>query len=48
MTPAKSMEWLEKNMLPYYPLGVFKDPDIEETQAGLPPKPRPTAPWLEE
>lgn len=25
MTPEKSMEWLEQNMLPYYPLGVFKD-----------------------
>jgi len=25
--PADSTKWLEKNMLPYYPLGVFKTPD---------------------
>ena len=25
MTPDKSMQWLEENMKPYYPLGVFKD-----------------------
>jgi 2-oxoglutarate ferredoxin oxidoreductase subunit beta len=25
--PAESTEWLEENMLPYYPLGVFKTPD---------------------
>jgi 2-oxoglutarate ferredoxin oxidoreductase subunit beta len=25
--PAESTEWLEKNMLPYYPIGVFKTPD---------------------
>ena len=24
MTPAESMVWLEENMIPYYPLGVFK------------------------
>jgi hypothetical protein len=27
-------------MVPYYPLGVFKDPDIEETCEGLVPTPR--------
>jgi 2-oxoglutarate ferredoxin oxidoreductase subunit beta len=48
MTPVKSMEWLQENMLPYYPVGLFKDPDIPETQEGLPPVPRQTAPWLEE
>ena len=21
------MSWLEKNMLPYYPVGIFKTPD---------------------
>ena len=25
MTPDKAMSWLEENMKPYYPLGVFKD-----------------------
>ena len=25
LTPEKSLKWLEENMLPYYPLGVYKD-----------------------
>ncbi len=25
LTPAKALTWLEENMLPYYPLGVYKD-----------------------
>ena len=25
MTPQKALEWVETNMLPYYPLGVYKD-----------------------
>lgn len=25
MTPQQSFEWMRENMLPYYPLGVFKD-----------------------
>ncbi len=25
MSPEKSIKWLEENMLPYYPLGVYKD-----------------------
>ncbi len=25
MTPVKSLDWLRENMLPYYPLGVYKD-----------------------
>ena len=25
LTPVESLGWLEENMLPYYPLGVFKD-----------------------
>ena len=25
LSPVESMEWLEENMIPYYPLGVFKE-----------------------
>ncbi len=25
MTPQKALTWVEENMLPYYPLGVYKD-----------------------
>ena len=25
MTPLEATDWLEQNMIPYYPLGVFKD-----------------------
>lgn len=25
MAPDKALEWLEQNMIPYYPLGVYKD-----------------------
>ncbi len=25
MTPTNALKWLEENMLPYYPLGVYKD-----------------------
>lgn len=25
MTPTKAFEWMRENMLPYYPLGVYKD-----------------------
>ena len=39
MTPVQSLAWLQENMLPYYPLGVFKDPDIPETAQGLVPTP---------
>ena len=24
-TPAEAMDWLEENMIPYYPLGVKKE-----------------------
>ena len=27
MTPVKAIKWLEDNMIPYYPLGVFKTPE---------------------
>jgi hypothetical protein len=25
MTPKQALEWVESDMLPYYPIGVFKD-----------------------
>ena len=25
MTPSKAMEWIDTHMIPYYPLGVYKD-----------------------
>ena len=30
MTPQNAMKWLEENMLPYYPLGVYKDRSAEK------------------
>ena len=30
LTPADALKWLEENMLPYYPLGVYKDKTAEE------------------
>ena len=30
MTPINALKWLEDNMLPYYPLGVYKDRDAEK------------------
>ena len=32
MTPADSMKWLEENMIPYYPLGVYKDITAKEAK----------------
>ncbi len=29
LTPEKAITWLEENMLPYYPLGVYKDKTAE-------------------
>jgi len=29
LSPEKSLEWLRENLLPYYPLGVYKDKDTE-------------------
>ncbi|HHU27967.1 TPA: 2-oxoglutarate oxidoreductase, partial [bacterium] len=25
MTPIDALKWAEENMIPYYPLGVYKD-----------------------
>jgi len=30
LTPDKALKWLEENMMPYYPLGVYKDKFAEE------------------
>lgn len=30
MTPQKALEWIDTNMIPYYPLGVYKDKTKEE------------------
>ena len=30
LTPDKALEWLKDNMIPYYPLGVYKDKYAEE------------------
>ena len=40
MTPVQSLHWVQEHMMPYYPVGVFKDPDLSETQEGLVPTPR--------
>ncbi len=31
-TPEQALEWLEENMLPYYPLGVYKDKYAEKKE----------------
>ena len=30
LTPEKAIKWLEDNMIPYYPLGVYKDKYAEK------------------
>lgn len=30
LTPQKALEWIDENMIPYYPLGVYKDRDAKE------------------
>ncbi len=30
MTPQQALEWVESDMIPYYPLGVYKDKTAEE------------------
>jgi 2-oxoglutarate ferredoxin oxidoreductase subunit beta len=32
MTPQKALEWVEEKMIPYYPLGVYKDRSAKEEQ----------------
>ncbi|MGB4337085.1 MAG: thiamine pyrophosphate-dependent enzyme [Bacillota bacterium] len=31
MSPVDAMAWVEKNMIPYYPLGEFRTPEMPET-----------------
>ena len=30
MTPEKALEWVDTHMIPYYPLGVYKDRSAKE------------------
>ena len=30
MTPEKALEWIDEKMVPYYPLGVYKDRSAEQ------------------
>ncbi|MBQ6889930.1 MAG: 2-oxoglutarate oxidoreductase [Oscillospiraceae bacterium] len=30
MTPSKALQWVEEKMIPYYPLGVYKDRSAEK------------------
>ncbi len=32
MSPTESFEWMRENMLPHYPLGVYKDIDAKEEE----------------
>ena len=32
MTPTKAMEWANENMLPYYPLGIYRDRDAQNKE----------------
>ena len=32
MTPEKAMQWANENMLPYYPLGVYRDRDAQKKE----------------
>ncbi len=33
MTPQKALQWVDEKMLPYYPLGVYKDRSAAEKEA---------------
>ncbi len=33
MTPSKALQWVEDKMIPYYPLGVYKDRSAEKEAA---------------
>ena len=29
LSPVEAIDWLENNMIPYYPLGVYRDKEAE-------------------
>ena len=33
MTPKQALDWIDSDMLPYYPLGVYKDRSAEQKEA---------------
>ncbi len=33
MTPVESLDWLKSNLIPYYPLGIYKDTSEKEASA---------------
>ena len=33
MTPQKALQWIDEKMIPYYPLGVYKDRSAKEESA---------------
>ena len=32
MTPQQALQWIDEKMIPYYPLGVYKDKDAENAE----------------
>ena len=34
MTPEKALAWIDEKMIPYYPLGVYRDKTAEENEGG--------------
>ena len=33
MTPDQALAWIDEKMIPYYPLGVYKDKSAKEAAA---------------
>jgi hypothetical protein len=33
MSPKQALEWIDSDMLPYYPIGVYKDRSEKEESA---------------
>ena len=32
MTPSKALQWVEEKMIPYYPLGVYRDKSVQKKE----------------